>query len=323
MPVKYWAFAGLMLTDWCGASCASCYLGCGPDKSDWMDREAALSLWRQLVEASPRGCRVHVTGGEPFGRWELLIDVCRAAQAEGLAPLEKVETNGYWATSDAIIRDRLGALDAAGMRTLGVSADPYHQQYVPIDRVRRLVAVAREALGPDRVQVRWEDWLADGCDTAAMTDTERASLLADYLQAGRDRLNGRAAQMLAPLTEFEPIEAFVGLECRKGLLRGKHVHVFPDGSIMPGVCAGILLGRATTEKPASVVWQELDAGFAERPIVGTLACEGPVGLVAMAQEYGFEPASGYARKCHLCWSIREFLFSKGLFLAELGPSSIY
>ncbi|MHC4561463.1 MAG: hypothetical protein ACYS8X_01680, partial [Planctomycetota bacterium] len=75
MPVKYWSSAGLMLTQWCNASCASCYLGCDPHRRDDMGVEEALALWRQLIAASPHGCRVHLTGGEPFGRWESLIAV--------------------------------------------------------------------------------------------------------------------------------------------------------------------------------------------------------------------------------------------------------
>jgi hypothetical protein len=323
MPVKYWSFAGLMLTEWCNAQCACCYLGCGPGKAEWMTIDDALRLWGELIDASPHGCRAHLTGGEPFGRWELLLEIARCAHAAGLGPLDKVETNGYWATSESVIRERIGALDDAGMQTLGISADPYHQRYVPIDRVRTLARIAREMLGPDRVQVRWNDWLTDGCDTSGMDDAQRTEMLARYLKAGRDRLNGRAAKVLAPLGELKPIETFADQDCRRGLLRGRHVHVFPDGAIMPGVCAGILLGRATLEGSISQAWEELDATFADRPIVGTLASGGPVALMRIAQEHGFVPESAYASKCHLCWTIREFLFSRALFLEELGPSSVY
>ena len=323
MPVKYWSFAGLMLTDWCNAECDSCYLGCGPGKTDWMATDEALRLWRELIDASPHGCRVHLTGGEPFGRWEQLIAICQAAREQGLGPLDKVETNAYWATDDGVIEDRLAALDDAGMDTLMVSADPYHQQYVPLAQVRRLVACARATLGPERVQVRWEDWLEHGRDTSDMPEAERAGLLADYVQAGRERLNGRAVTTLAHLVEAKPMTAFEGKGCHHPLLRSRHVHVFPGGWIMPGVCAGIMLGRATVDHSASAVWGALDATFADRPIVATLAAAGPVALAAMAKTHGYVPLAGYAGKCHLCWHVREYLFLRGLFLEELGPEGIY
>ena len=113
MPVKYWSFAGLMLTDWCNASCATCYLCCGPDGRAEMSVEFALDLWRQLIDACPHGCRIHLTGGEPFGRWERLIELCRRARDQGLGPLEKIETNAFWATDERIVRKRIAALDVA------------------------------------------------------------------------------------------------------------------------------------------------------------------------------------------------------------------
>jgi len=67
MPVKYWSFAGLMLTYWCNASCASCYLCCGPERVEEMSVDFALRLWGELIDACPHGCRIHLSGGEPFG----------------------------------------------------------------------------------------------------------------------------------------------------------------------------------------------------------------------------------------------------------------
>ena len=54
---------------------------------------------------------------------------------------------------------RLKQLDNLGMQRLKVSCDPFHQQFVDISHVQRLVRVARDLLGPERVLVRWEDYL--------------------------------------------------------------------------------------------------------------------------------------------------------------------
>ena len=88
MPVKHWSHAGLMLTDWCNARCASCYLGCGPQRSRRMTVDDALGYWRSLAAACPHGCRVHLSGGEPFGDWESLLTLAQRAQAEGLERVE-------------------------------------------------------------------------------------------------------------------------------------------------------------------------------------------------------------------------------------------
>ena len=51
MPVKYWSFAGLMLTYWCNARCASCYLRCGPERGEEMT--VALEEGRQTHGHKP------------------------------------------------------------------------------------------------------------------------------------------------------------------------------------------------------------------------------------------------------------------------------
>ncbi len=322
MDVKYWSFAGLMLTCWCNARCVSCYLCSGPDRQEEMKIDFALRLWRELIEASPHGCRIHLSGGEPFGNWLRLIELCRRAQSCGLRPLEKIETNAFWATDAKAVRDRLSALDEAGMGKLVISTDPYHQQYIPIERCRLLARLAEEVLGPDRVQVRWRDWLAEGTDTDHLTSAERTALFARYAAEGRDRLNGRAAKVLARHLRLQPAGAFAGRRCREPLLRSRHVHVDPEGRVMPGTCAGIVLGKADTQ-PIADIWRRLEADHARRPIVGRLAESGPAGLLADARAAGFVPQTGYAGKCHLCWDVRRFFALQNLHEGELGPRWLY
>ena len=337
MPVKHWSFAGIMLTCWCSARCACCYLCCSPDRREEMTAREALETWRQLVQASPHGCRVHLTGGEPFGNWERLIDVCRQAAAAGLGPLEKVETNGFWAVDERVIRSRLTDLDQAGMETLGISADPYHQQFVAIERCRLLARVAADVLGQDRVQVRWRDWLQEGCDTSDLSPPARRTLFAKYASRGRERLCGRAAELVACDLPHKAPEEFADKPCRNSLLRGRHVHVAPGGLVMPGTCAGILLGRIGPDCSASRLWQSLTDDLQSRPILAALAEHGPVGLLDRAKAQGFAPRPGYAGKCHLCWDIRRFLAGLGRVelshpaedlgmvraTQELGPAWLY
>jgi len=322
MPVKYWSSAGLLLSYWCNARCESCYLCCGVEHQQWMSVDFALTVWRQLVQASPHGCRVHLTGGEPFGNWPLLIELASRAKAEGLGPLQKVETNAFWATDDGLVRDRLVQLDRAGMEKLTISADPYHQQFVPIARCRLLAAVAEQVLGPQRVQVRWRDWLEEGFDTDSLSDCERRELLARYAAGGRDRLNGRAAELLANRLPQKPAASFADDSCRQQLLRCKHVHVGPEGLVMPGTCAGIVLGRIGPHGIGQI-WHELDADHADRPVVGILSRSGPAGLMEAAHAEGYTPRAGYAGKCQMCWDVRRYLVEKGLHSDELAPRWIY
>jgi len=332
MPVKYWSFAGLLLTYWCNARCASCYVCSSPRAGGDMTVDRGLALWRGLQDASAHGCRIHIGGGEPFGRWDTLIELARAARREGLGPLAAVETNGFWATDERIVRERVAALAGAGMARLVVSADPYHQQYVPIERVRLAARVARQVLGPQRVRVRWRDWAADGRDTAQLPPERRRELFAEYLRRGRDRMSGRAAATLAGLMQLTPAAGFADNHCRESLLRSRHVHVDGDGRLCAGTCAGIVLGRATGPESIGEIWQALRAAFADGTgraegrfeVVALLARGGPTALLAEARGRGYcVRPEGYATKCHLCWDVRRWLVENGYFSGQLGPEVVY
>ncbi len=339
MPVKHWSFAGLLLTYWCNARCASCYVCSSPQCTGDMAVEDGLALWEGLVCASPHGCRIHLSGGEPFGRWEALIALARAAGREGLGPLEAVETNAFWATDEKDVRDRLGALDDAGMGRLTVSADPYHQQFVPIERVRLAARVGEEALGARRVQVRWRDWAAAGYDTSCLEPLRRWELFARYAAIGRDRLVGRAAVELAGLLQLRPASVFADSPCGDRLLRCRHVHVDAAGTVCPGTCAGIVLGRAGKASTIGQIWRRLADRFADmdemaaagspdeqggEDVLAILVQAGPGGLMKLAQGEGYTIRSaGYAGKCHLCWDVRRWLFDNGFFPGQLGPECVY
>ncbi len=304
-----------------------------------MSVETAVGLWAGLAKLSPHGCRVHVTGGEVFLDWDRLIGILQAAAAEGLFA-DSVETNGFWATEEGVIRDRLHAMQAVGVRELAISADPFHQEFVPIGRVRTLAAVAAEVLGQERVRVRWRDWLDTGCDVTTLTQPQRDELFREWIATGRDRLNGRAAEALADFLPHQPAEAFAGQHCREGLLRSRHVHIGPDGIITPGVCAGLSVGCVSgstgvspVNSPHSLeiraieqVWNDLYENYTKRPILGRLVEQGPTALLSLAQEQGLsvpQIEKGFASKCHLCYCVRSALAATGEYADELAPAELY
>ena len=322
MAVKHWSRAGIMITDWCNSSCACCYARCGPTGSHWMSPEDALKIWAGLHRASPHGCRVHLTGGEPFARPELLLDICRRGHQQGLA-LESVETNAFWAVDERVAAELLARLDGLGMGRLAISCDPYHQQYVPLQRCRRLAAVAGEILGPDRVKVRWQQWLDEGFDTAELPPQRLAQVLSDWAAGGRERFTGAAADGLDAAVAHRGAEEFDHSPCAEVLLRGKHVHVSPQGQVWPATCIGICVGNALDE-PAGALWRRLSDNYAQFPVIGDLALRGPAALLAAAQEAGYrQRQGGYATKCQLCYDLRRFLHCRGLFDAYLGPDGVY
>jgi hypothetical protein len=43
----------------------------------------------------------------------------------------------------------------------------------------------------------------------------------------------------------------------------------------------------------------------------------------MGESLGYKPLQLYAGKCHICASVREFLFHKGIDKSTIGPTECY
>jgi MoaA/NifB/PqqE/SkfB family radical SAM enzyme len=334
---KLWRSAGLLLTYKCNCACEFCYYNCAPDKGGLMPVETAIGAWRSLKALAGDSAKVHITGGEAFLYWDHLQKVLEAARSEKLGKVDLIETNGFWATSEKIARERLGRLDELGMSRFKVSTDPFHQQYVDIELVRRLAEVASDVLGPDRVLVRWRKYLDDPTEMKDLPVAERGE---QYLKAVNDypcRFTGRAAGKLAGLVARKkpedaaggsliPIkdnrdEAATRFEtCQADFLGAKGVHIDPFGNVFSGTCSGIIFGNVN-RTPLEEIWRQFDP--AKEKFIGTLFTSGPSGLLAEAEKHGYQRLKAYADKCHLCTSIRQFLIENDLGKPVVGPAECY
>jgi MoaA/NifB/PqqE/SkfB family radical SAM enzyme len=324
--LSVWEYAGLMVTYWCNARCAFCYVYSAPDRGGDMTVERALHLWHgldRLAGLTGKKMRIHLSGGEPMGDWPRLAAIIRAARDAGLTPLEKVETNAFWATEDNLTRARLELLDGLGLEKLIISADVYHQEYVPIERVARCTRIARQVLGRSRVRVRWWDTVHQPAPVHPMTRAERVRTYHAALARHNDRLTGRAAERLAGFFECFPAEHFAGQTCVSEVLGSRHVHIDPYGNVFPGVCSGIILGNAA-EREVDELWRELAENWHENPVLDAVVSGGSFELMRRAQRHGYRSRqAGYANKCHLCTHVRQFLVERGGWERYLGPAECY
>jgi hypothetical protein len=283
-------------------------------------------MWRgldQLAAEHGKTMRIHLAGGEPFGDWPRLVSIIRAARDAGLTPLEKVETNAFWATDDDLTRARLELLDALGMEMLVVSTDVYHQEFIPFERVERCVRVARRVLGRGRVRVRWWDCLQRPTDLRRKSAAQKREAYRHALEHHADRMSGRAADELAELLPRQPAAHFRDQTCGRELLESRHVHIDPYGNVFPGVCSGIILGNALRQTVPDL-WRRLAAGWREHPVVSACVTGGSYELMRRAAPLGYQQLpGGYADKCHLCTHVRQFLLERGGWESYVGPPDCY
>jgi organic radical activating enzyme len=311
---KVWTSAGLLMTYRCPASCRFCYYHCSPRKGGLMPVEMALGAWRSLRALAGDSAKIHLTGGEPFLVWDRLVEILQAGHEEGPGPVDLVETNAFWATTDEVIHERLAILDRLGVRRLKISCDPFHQEFVPIDRVRRLAAAVAKAWGSDRLQVRWMQYLDQ--------PSSDSSLAAHVRSAGEHpcRFTGRAAGDLAEAWAGDTLADLWDVDCSQAFLGAKGVHVDPFGNIFSGTCSGIILANVD-RLPLDQIWRAFDPR--ESPIIAGLVESGPTSLLGLAAAHDYVPLPAYAGKCHLCTHIRQFLCHKGAEPVHIGPVDCY
>ena len=147
---KLWSSAGLLLTYKCNASCEFCYYNCTPQKNGLMTVDTAIAAWQSLKTLAGSRAKIHLTGGEPFLYFETVEQILIEAKKQNLGPVDMIETNAFWATTEKIAREKISRLNELGINKLKISCDPFHQEYVDIKFVRTLAQVAQEILGKEQ-----------------------------------------------------------------------------------------------------------------------------------------------------------------------------
>ncbi len=317
---------GIILSYQCPNECKHCLYNCGPYWRGWMS-EANLYTAMQSARVWSPGVQIHLSGGEPFLNFPLLLKAVEIAH-ELRIPVY-AETSACWCNQIDLVYDRFEALSQAGLSAILISCSPFHAENIALKKTLLAINAGLDIFGLQGVMVYLPDCIeqirrfgledpvplvtyqkAFGHDTAGVLFWEGYGLIA----------GGRAGYCLGEFTEQLPPSAFEGDHCRLEILHAHHSHFDLYGNFITGYCGGLNIGS----------WQNLpelieraEAGsFPE--LINLLIDEGPYGLFCMAVEaYGYTPLHhGYAGKCHLCVDVRRHL-SRMKDFPELQPAEFY
>lgn len=182
---------GFLMTARCNAQCLHCSTSCGPRRSEALAQEEIICVMEQATAlAGDRPTEFYLSGGEPFLKFDLLLNVVRHARRLG-ATVTCV-TNGYWATSPERARSRLAQILEAGINAIALSTSRYHQEFVKRSRVEHALNAAREIglhCTLKYARTRSDPWSSDEVKAwaraAGASDVDDFAVL-PYLSGGRD-----------------------------------------------------------------------------------------------------------------------------------------
>ena len=315
--------AAILYTYQCTIACRHCcFGGCTTRPAVHMTAEQVATHLQSLHEL---GRVVHIAGGECMKYWDELRAALAVAKDAGVSP-HFIETNCSFAESDAMARQRIEELADLGVAGLLLSADPYHQAFVPPENAIRLRRIAREILSPENV---WCNKAPDEgfFEYARIARDER--LMRDHVRAHTPMLVGTAHARLRKYLDSYPLDEMphdvgwrrkhTGRDCALEFQWETmwEVHVDPYDNIQTN--CGVILGNARQRRLADLAARGPEKA---NEIVRILAAEGPFGLAEFARDrHGFAPPETACSKCDLCYTTRKFL--RQFHPDVLGPAEVY
>jgi hypothetical protein len=263
---------------------------------------------------------IHLTGGEPFLKFDLLLRCAEILNQIGL-PSTFVETNAFWCKNDETTEDKLMQLKQAGLKGIMISVNPFVLEHVPFKNTERVARLSRRVFGQNAVVYQQHFY-----SQFKKLNIESTLPFLDYLKmAGTKSLYyaevipmGRLCYTMGNLFQKRKAEYFFGFSCKDRLTSPHHIHIDNYGNYMTGFCGGISLGDAHN-------MENIFAGIdlEQKPVLKALAKD-IEHLYRLAKSLDYHQLSdGYISPCHLCMDIRKHLVEKTDEFEELKPQQIY
>jgi pyruvate-formate lyase-activating enzyme len=125
---------GIAITNRCNIECRHCVSDCRLFGKEKLSETSIMDIIKQSARLNSVRSVVF-TGGEPFLEYDTLIKSVSLCKTLGLEA--RVVTNGFWASTPSAAEQKLKELN--GLKIMNVSTDPFHQEFIPIDRIRTVI----------------------------------------------------------------------------------------------------------------------------------------------------------------------------------------
>lgn len=120
-------------TDQCPIQCKFCGAECGPDGKDSLSLDDMISVIDKVYDYGKLQMVVF-TGGEPTLLGKDLISAIEYCSDKNL--WTRIVTNAFWAHTAQKAENVLQSFIDAGLSEINLSCDDYHQEFIPLDRIK-------------------------------------------------------------------------------------------------------------------------------------------------------------------------------------------
>ena len=149
-----------------------------------MDPAVAADAVKKITAAYPIKT-VMTFGGEPLLYPETVYAVMKTASELNI-PKRQIITNGCFSKDAARIREVARRLAESGVNDLRLSADAFHQEYIPLEPVKIFAEEAKAAGIPIRIQPAWLVSRDDGNEYNIITK----QIISEFAELGIKEADG-------------------------------------------------------------------------------------------------------------------------------------
>lgn len=168
----------------CTGRCKHCSEGDHRSCGVHMDPAVAADAVKKITAAYSIKT-VMTFGGEPLLYPETVYAVMETA-SELEIPKRQIITNGYFSKDAARIREVVRRLAESGVNDLRLSADVFHQEYIPLEPVKIFAEEAKAAGIPIRIQPAWLVSRDDGNEYNIITK----QIISEFAELGIKEADG-------------------------------------------------------------------------------------------------------------------------------------
>ncbi len=296
-----------LLTFKCPAKCQHCSYRAGPSRVGNIKSKDASRYLKELTNMQPLQS-VWVHGGEPFLYFDCLEHIIKQSKKLDIPQLGII-TNSFWAKNEIIATKKLERLRKVGLNALTVSFDFFHQEFINLEYVRYALKAA-VALGFENIYV--DSYFVDGitADNYFNQITKKnLEILGDIEDAEFHRspmsVEGRATELKEFLNlnaELPSGKCPMPFWIEGDLQNPETIEIDCEGNVT--LCPGICIGNTNIQSLTKIIH---DYDVNKHPILSVVSKEGPIGILKLAEEYGFQGDQTFVNECHLCYEMRKYL----------------